>query len=240
MAEELEVTADGKKIQKKLPMTGIRKITAANLQQSWDNSIPISGFFKYDCTAITELKRKLKERNIKVSYTEIFMALTKEAIKRVPIVNSALVEKKIEIYKSINMGIAVAAPDGSLLVPVVRDIQDKDFRGIVESLVQIKQKVKTGSLTIQDMTGGTITISSMGMFDTYAFTQVLSAGQSVILGFGAIHKETVVLEDGTIGVRPIIHLSITADHRVVHGAAGAEFMESIGEGFAHPEKYIQL
>lgn len=239
MAGEFEVTADGKKIQKKLPMTGVRKITAANLQQSWDNSIPISGFFKFDCTAVADFKNRLKKQGMKVSYTEIFMALTAAAVKSAPIVNASLVEKKIEIYESINMGVAVAAPDGSLIVPVIRDMQDKDFKGIVESFAQMKQNAKTGALTMQDMLGGTITISSMGMFDTYAFTQVLSTGQSVILGFGAIHKEAVVLEDESIGVRPMIHVSITADHRIVHGAAGAAFMAALGDGFAHPEMYIQ-
>lgn len=240
MAEEFEVTVDGKKIKYKLPMIGVRRIIANNLQSSWDNSVPISGFFKYDCSAIRDLKNKLKAKGLIVSYTEIFIILTASAVKASPIVNSSIVEKKIEIYDSINVGVAVSAPDGSLIVPVIREVQDMDIRQVAESLSAIKQKMQNGTIVPADMIGGTITISSMGMFDTYGFTQVLSPGQSFILGFGSIHEEAVVLEDGTIAVRPMIHMSATADHRVIHGVAGAEFMKALGDGFANPEKYISI
>ncbi len=240
MAEELELTADGKKIKQKLPMTGVRRMIANNLEASWNGTVPISGFFKYDCSAIRDLKNEWKAKGFKVSYTEIFMMLTAAAAKAAPIVNSALVEKKIEVYESINIGVAVATPAGALIVPVVRDVQDMDMQQAAKSFAEIKQKTLEGKITSQDMMGGTITISSMGMFDTYAFTQVLTTGQSCILGFGSIHEEAVVLEDGSIAARPIIHVSITADHRIIHGAEGAVFMQALGDGFADPGKYISL
>lgn len=240
MVTEFEMTEDGKRIRQKLPMTGVRRIIANNLKASWDNCIPISGFFKYDCSAIRDMKNKLMEQGLKVSYTEIFIILTAAAVKAAPVVNSALVEKKIEIYESVNMGVAVAGPDGSLLVPVIREVQDMNIRQVAKSLADIKQKIKSGTMTTADMLGGTITISSMGMFDTYGFTQVPSAGQAFILGFGSIHEEAVVTEDGTIAARPVIHVSCTGDHRVIHGVAGASFMTALKDGFEHPEKYISL
>lgn len=240
MAEELEVTLDGKKIRQKLPMTGVRKMIANNLQASWNDCVPISGFFKYDCSAIRDLKNELKEKGLKVSYTEIFIMLVAAAVKASPLVNSSLVEKKIEIYDSVNIGVAVSVPDGSLLVPVLREVQDMDIKQVAGNFAEIKQKIKTGTVALADMAGGTITISSMGMFDTYGFTQIPSLGQSFILGFGSIHEEAVVLEDGSIAARPIIHVSCTADHRVVHGVAGATFMAALKDGFEHPEKYISL
>lgn len=241
MAElEYELTEDGKKIKQKLPLTGVRKVIANNLKSTWENTVPISGFFKYDCSGIKAYKKKLEEAGVKVSYTEIFIMLTKEAIKAAPVVNAAILEKRIEIYESINMGVALAAPDGSLLVPVLKELQDMDIKQITEAFADIKKRGREGKLTFADMQSGTITISSMGMFDTYGFTQVPAAGQVAILGFGSIRDEAVVLEDGTIGVRPMMYVSITADHRVVQGAAGASFMAALGNGFKDPESVIKI
>lgn len=240
MAQEFELTADGKKIKQKIPFTGVRRSIANNLKESWNDSVPISGFFKYDCSAIRDLKEKWKARDFKISYTEMFIMLTAAAIKASPIINSAIADKKIEVYESINMGVAVSMPTGALIVPVIRDVQDMGIAQVAESFAAIKQKAKDGSITIEDMMGGTISISSMGMYDTYGFTQVLAKGQSCVLGFGSIHQEAVVLEDGTIEGRPIIHVSVTGDHRVVQGVAGAVFTQALGDGFAHPEKYMSL
>ncbi len=237
---EYEITADGKEILTTLPMTGVRKVIANNLKESWHNTVPMSGFFKYDCSGLIAYKKKLAEEGIKVSFTDLFIAIVAEAIRVVPQANSSVLEKRIEIYKSMNIGVAVAAPDGSLIVPVLKGVENMGLKEISAGLADLAKRTRAGQLGMEDLTGGTITVSSTGMFDTFGFTQIPALGQSFILGFGTIRDEAVVLEDKSIAVRPIIHVSATADHRVIQGDSGTLFLRTIKKGIMHPEDMIKL
>ena len=237
---EYEVTADGKEILKTLPLTGVRKVIANNLKESWQGLVPMSGFFKYDCTNLIAYKKKLAEEGVKVSFTDLFVALVAEAIRVVPQANAAITEKRIEIYKSVNIGVAVAAPDGSLIVPVLKGVENMGLKDISAGLQDLAKRTREGKIGMADLTGGTITVSSTGMFDTYGFTQIPAKGQSFILGFGTIRDEPAVLEDKTIGIRPIMYVSATADHRVIQGDSGTLFLRTIRDGILDPEKMIRL
>lgn len=237
---EYEVTADGKEILKALPLTGVRKVIANNLKESWQNTVPMSGFFKYDCTNLIAYKKKLAEEGIKVSFTDLFIAITAEAIRKVPQANAAVTEKRIEIYKSMNIGVAVAAPDGSLIVPVLKGVENMGLKEIAAGLADLAKRTREGKIGMEDLMGGTITVSSTGMFDTFGFTQIPAKGQSFIVGFGTIRDEAVVLEDKTIAVRPVMYVSATADHRVIQGDSGTLFMRTIKNGILNPEEVIKL
>jgi pyruvate dehydrogenase E2 component (dihydrolipoamide acetyltransferase) len=235
-----EVTQDGKKILKCIPFTGVKRAMARNLEASWNAVVPVSGFSKVDCSAVKALKKRLADEGKKVTYTDIFVKLLASAVEQNPMVNSAIVEKKIELYKSVNMGVAVAAPNGDLLVPVIRDVQEKSLFEVSAALLDVAERVRTQNITEEDFIGGTITISSMGMYDAYGFTQVLVQPQAIIFGFGAIHDEPWVLEDGRLGVRPIIHISSTCDHRIIQGVSGSEASITLGKMFANPEKHLGI
>jgi pyruvate/2-oxoglutarate dehydrogenase complex dihydrolipoamide acyltransferase (E2) component len=237
--DNLEVTADGKRIAKKLPFTGVRRTIANNLINSWETAVTVSGFSKLDATRLVDLKNKLSETQ-KVTYTEIFIKIVAEAAKRHPIVNAALVDKKIELYDSVNVGVAVGTPDGMLYVPVIRDADQKSVFEISAELKDVVQRILNKTVTHEDLMGGTITLSSLGMFDSYGGTQVLVSPQVMILSFGRIRKEPVVLEDDSIGIRHMMYISNSLDHRVVQGEQAAQFVKTIGEIYADPEPYMGL
>lgn len=238
--KSFETTEDGKKILKRIPFTGVRKAIAENLLMSWNNTVPASGFIKVDCTGVKKLKSKFAAEGNKFSYTEIFIRLVAAAVEKQPSVNSALIDKKIEVYKSVNVGVATATPDGMLLVPVVRDVQEKSIHTLSRELKQLGQKVKEKKITHEDLSGGTITVSSMGMFDTYGMSPILVYPQALILGFGNIRDEPAVMEDGTIGIKPLMYLSCTMDHRVIQGEPMAQFLKTLSELFKESDQYMEV
>lgn len=238
--QTIEMTEDGKKILQKIPFTGVRRAIAENLVRTWTNTVPTSGFIKFDCTEVKQLKAKYASEGKKFSYTEIFMRLVVTALEKHPIMNSSLVEKKIELYKSINIGFATATPEGMLLVPVVRDAQEKSIDALSQEVKLLAQRVREKRVTAEDLSGGTVTISSMGMFDTYGMSPILVYPQVLILGFGSIRNEPVVLEDGTIGIKPLMYVSNTIDHRVIQGEPCAQFIKTLSEHFKEPAKYMEV
>ena len=238
--DNYEITEDGKKILKKIPFTGIKRTIARNLEESWNTAVTSGGWVKADCSAVKELKNKLKEQGIKVTYTDIFVKLLASAVSEHPMMNSSLVDKKIVLYKSVNVGIGYGDEDGNLLVPVIREVQDKSVVQVSQEIKDVTARIKNGTVTMEDFTGGTISISSLGMFECYGFSQVLVQPQSAILGFGTIHDEPWVLEDKTIGIKPIMHISISLDHRIIQGVTSSVFMMTLLNMFADPEKYMGL
>lgn len=238
--EEYEVTEDGKVILKKIPFTGVKKRMAENLMDNWQSAVTVTGFGIFDCTQVKALKKKFNDEGHKITYTDIFVKLVAYAMEKNPMMNSSIVGKKIELYKSVNVGVAVAGPDGSLLVPVIREVQDKNIFEVSAAIKDVSERARTGGITLEDFMGGTVTVSSLGMFDTYGMTQVVVKPQAVIFGFGAIHDEPAVMEDGTIGIKPKMYVNSSADHRIVQGAAGYQMTADLKAAFKEPEKYMGL
>ena len=235
-----EKTSDGKEILKSLPFTGVRRAISRNLVASWATSVTTSGFSKRDATRVVALKEKYAAQGNKVTYTAIFGKILSAAITINPLINCALVDKRIEVYKSINIGVAVATEEGMLLVPVIKNTEEKDVFQINQELKELSVKVREKTITEEDLTGGTVTISSMGMYDVYGFSQVLVSPQVAIYGFGNIKKEPVVLEDDTIAVHPVIYISSSTDHRILQGAPVSEFGKLFNEIFQDPEPHMGL
>lgn len=238
-ADKYEVTEDGKVILKKIPFTGVRRMMAQNLADSWHTCVSTTSFNRVDTSAVMALKDKLTQEGRKVSYTDIFIRLSALAIQQNPMVNVSINDKKLEVYKSVNIGVAVSTPDGMVMTPVIRDAETKSVFQISAELKALVQKIKDRTITQEEMTGGTVTISSLGMYEICGFVQVLVQPQSFILGFGSIKKEPVVLEDDTIGVRPMMYISDTTDHRAIHGETLMLFYRTFLAMFKEPEKYME-
>ncbi len=238
--EEYEVTEDGKVILTKIPFTGVKKRMAENLVDNWQSAVTVTGSGIFDCTQVVAYRNKLKAEGHKITYTDIFVKLVAYALSKNPMMNASIVGKKIELYKSVNIGVAVAGPNGNLLVPVIRNCEEKSLFEIHDAIKDVSERARNNAMTMEDFMGGTVTVSSMGMFDTYVMTQVVVKPQAVIFGFGAIHDEVVVMEDGTIGIKPRMWVSSSADHRIVQGAAGYQMTADLIEAFKDPEKYMGL
>ncbi len=238
--EEILFTEDGKEILKTIPFTGIRRATATKVYESLQTMCQTSSFTKIIMGPVMELKEKLEAAGIKVSMTVIIMKLVAYALEASPIINSSIVEKRIQIYRSKNFAVAIATKDGNLFSPVIRNVQDKSVQEIQDELKVLIQKANDKTLTAEDMSGATYTISSIGRSDYYAGTPVVISPMVGILMIGNTRMEPVVDEDGNIVAKPVAYFSHSIDHRVVAGRDTAAFYTKLTEVFKEPEKYIEV
>lgn len=236
--DEKQVTPDGKVIDKTLPVSGIRKIVARNMEESLRRSPQVTGTVKVDVSKVVALRNRLKAEGLSYTYTELFAKLVAEAVAQEPVMNSSREENKIYVYSSINMGIAVTNAKDFVLVPVIMNIQDKSLPEISKEVKSLAEKVRDNKITPEEMAGGTITISSMGMFDVDTFTPILNIPQGAIIGLGKIRKEPAVDENGNVAVRDMMNISVTVDHAIIDGVPHARFLTKLSACIKDPETYL--
>jgi pyruvate dehydrogenase E2 component (dihydrolipoyllysine-residue acetyltransferase) len=209
-------------------MRGVRKVIAERMHQSLLSSAQITITTEADVTPATELRARLS-RELDFSYTDLMIHAVARALMRHPRMNSRLDGAEIAIASSANVGIAVALDDG-LIVPVVRSAEKKSLRDIAIESKSLGEKARSGQLKLEDVTGGTFTITNLGTLGVDAFTPILNSGETGILGVGRIIEKPAVYR-GEIARRAMMWLSLTFDHRVVDGAPAAEFLQSVIEIF---------
>jgi pyruvate dehydrogenase E2 component (dihydrolipoamide acetyltransferase) len=178
------------------------------------------------------LRNKLKEAELKVSYNDIILKAVARALREHPRMNSALTDQGILEFGHINVGVAVALDDG-LIVPVIRDADLLSLSQIHGESRRLGHAARNGSLTADEMQGGTFSVSNLGMYGLDGFTAIIDAPESGILAVGAI-KDRVVPVNGEPAVRPMCELSLTYDHRVVDGAPAAAFLGSLAGILENP------
>lgn len=237
--ENYEVTEDGKVILKKIPFTGVRRKIAQNLEHSWHTAVSCTSFNKVDTTAVVALKKKYAADGRKISYTDIFTRLVAVAVSANPMVNVCINNNKLEVYKNVNIGMAITTPDNMILTPVIHNAETKSVFQISADVKEFVRKINDRTISSEDMMGATMTVSSLGMYEICGFVQVLIEPQSFIVGFGNIRQEAAVLEDGTIAARPMMYISDTTDHRAIHGETLMEFYRTLIALFKDPEKEME-
>jgi pyruvate dehydrogenase E2 component (dihydrolipoamide acetyltransferase) len=169
----------------------------------------------------------------KISVTALLVKAVAHALKRNPWLNSSLVGDEIRLRKEINVGVAVALETG-LIVPVVRQADRKGLAELAAEVDDLAARAREGRLTPSDVGGGTFTISNLGPFGVEQFTAIINPPQAAILAVGATQLEAVPQEDGQIVARPIMRLTLSADHRVVDGAVAAHFLADLKAVLAAP------
>jgi pyruvate dehydrogenase E2 component (dihydrolipoamide acetyltransferase) len=175
-------------------------------------------------TVLLEERKKYNQTNTgKITVTDILIYAVSKAILKNPNINSSLIDDKITTYEDINIGVAIAIDEG-LLVPVIKQCNLKSINEISNELKLLSEKSKTRKLTMDEMTGGTFTITNLGMSGIDSFTAIINPPEAAILAVGATKKTPVVDENDNIVVRPICQFTITYDHRVLDGAPVAKFM----------------
>ena len=220
----------------RIPLTPMRRIIAQRMSLS-NTTIPTASFqMEADCTALVAFRSKVKEegtkRGVKISYNHILMKICAVALKDVPMGNASLDGDEIILHGNINIGMAVAV-EGGLLVPNVKGVQNKTLLHIAAETEQLVEQARSGRLALEDMQGGTFTITNLGMFGMQSFVPIVNPPEACILGVNAIVDKPVVV-DGAVVIRPMTILSLVADHRIVDGAEAARLLARIRELVENP------
>ncbi|MEW6265970.1 MAG: dihydrolipoamide acetyltransferase family protein [Thermodesulfobacteriota bacterium] len=240
-------TIDGKRVKAALPLTGIRGAIARHMLHSLQTSAQLTTMGEMDAGALIQFRQAcLKHEQkigVRISYTDILVYALAKILKEQPIMNSSVVGDEIKLWEDINIGVAVALPEGEydagLVVAVVHHADRLSLAEISRKVKDLTSRARAGRLTLDDITRGTFTLSNIGTFGSGYFfaTPVINQPESAILGTGAIVDRPVVV-DGQIVIRPIMNLSLTFDHRVINGAPAGKFVARLTELLTHTELLI--
>lgn len=236
-ASKTEVTVPAVAAENSKPLAGIRKVISERMSASWTSAPHVHLTVEVDMTRALELKEQLvQSTGQKASVTEIVVRCATQVLKEIPIVNSSLIGDRIVLHGQVNMGIAVALEDG-LIVPVIRQAETLSLKQLREKIVDLGSRARLGKLTPDEISGGTFTITNLGMFGTDHFTPIINPPESGILAVCRTVDKPVV-EKGEVVIRPMCNFVLGFDHRLIDGAVGAKFMARFRELMENPLRLL--
>lgn len=211
-----------------VPLSRMRRIIAERMQESVRTKPHFFIFQEVLAEELVRMRERLlplveKQTGLRVSYTDILVKMVAKALERYPLLNASFTDTGIVFHEDINIGVAVALEEG-LIVPVVKEVQKKSIAQITVALHDLVERAKAGKLTPEDISGGTFTISNLGMFGVDAFTAIINPPESAILACGAIKKRPV-FDGKDIIPLSVMELVLSCDHRIIDGAVAAQFMQ---------------
>jgi pyruvate dehydrogenase E2 component (dihydrolipoamide acetyltransferase) len=216
------------------PLEGVRAIVSARMAESAHATARVTMFREVDASALVALRTRFQARGLSVSYNDILARLAALALLEHPTVNARLGEGQIEMLDRVNIGLAVDSERG-LLVPVIRNAHLLSIAQIAEESARLIAAARSGRIAPDDLTGGTFTISNLGMLGVDGFTPVINLPECAILGVGRIRRKPVVLDaEDTVAVRPMMTISLAFDHRVIDGVPTARFLDHIAQSIEDP------
>ncbi|MDD1620472.1 MAG: 2-oxoglutarate dehydrogenase complex dihydrolipoyllysine-residue succinyltransferase [Methylococcaceae bacterium] len=223
--------------EQRVPMTRLRAKVAERLLQAQQNAAMLTTFNEVNLKAVIDLRNQYKNRfeqkhAIKLGFMSFFVKASIEALKRFPAINASIDGSDIIYHGYYDIGIAVTTPRG-LIVPILRDADQLDFAGIEKGINDFGTKARNGSISVEDLSGGTFTITNGGIFGSMLSTPILNPPQCAILGMHAI-KDRPVVENGEIVIRPIMYLALSYDHRLVDGKEAVQFLGVVKECLESP------
>jgi len=215
---------------KEIRLVGMRKIIAERMMLSLSTTAQYTENMDVDVTDLVNLRESIKgdfekKIGIKPTYTPFFVILSSLALREFSLVNSTLEQNVIKVFDEINIGVAFALKDG-LIVPVIKNVEKMELVDIAKELNAFSKKVNQGSLTLDDVSGGTFTITNVGMYGVDNFTPIINVPQVAILGVNRIVKKPVVIDEKIV-IKDVMTLSLTSDHRAVDGAIAAQFLQKL-------------
>ena len=227
--------------EERVKMTRLRKTIAARLKESQNTAAQLTTFNEVDMGALMDVRREYKDLfeqkyGARLGFMGFFARACVTALSEIPAINAEVTEDEI-IYKNyVNMGIAVGTEKG-LVVPVIRDVQNMGLADIELAVAEMGRKAREGKLAIDDLQGGTFTMSNGGVYGSLMSTPILNMPQSGILGMHKIQERPVVM-DGQIIVRPMMYLALSYDHRIVDGKEAVTFLVRVKESLEDPERLL--
>jgi pyruvate dehydrogenase E2 component (dihydrolipoamide acetyltransferase) len=215
-----------------LPFAGIRKVVAERLTESLRTTAQVTISREVEAGGLVTRRAQLAAgfeaaTGLRLTYTDLLVQTVAGLLGEHPLLNATLTEQGIVVPDAVHMGVAVALDDG-LIVPVIRDAGRRPLAEIARDRAELAAKAQAGTLSLDEVEGGTFTISNLGSFGADAFTPIVNPPQCAILGVGRIVDKPVVV-DGRVQVRPLLWLSLTFDHRIVDGAPAARFLQQLDE-----------
>ena len=230
-------TVAGLRPEQRVAMTRLRAKVAERLLQAQQNAAMLTTFNEVNMQNVIDLRNQYKTRfeqkhAVKLGFMSFFVKASIEALKHFPAINASIDGSDIIYHGYYDLGIAVSTPRG-LIVPVLHDADQLDFAGIEKSIASFGEQARAGTLSYDDLKGGTFTITNGGVFGSMLSTPILNPPQCAILGMHAI-KERPVVENGQIVIRPIMYLALSYDHRLVDGREAVQFLVTIKECLEAP------
>jgi pyruvate dehydrogenase E2 component (dihydrolipoamide acetyltransferase) len=216
----IEGTGVTPRVREVVPLTGIRKTTAERVSLSARTAPHSTITMEVDMTEAVQLRQETS-----ASYTDMLVKAVAQALREHPIMNSTLEGEQIKVFEDVNVGVAVATEKG-LVVPVVHNADRMSLIDIVSTLKELVEKAREGRLTKEELTGGTFTLTNLGMYGVDVFIPIINPPETAILGVGRV-AEKPVLVNNEIKLKPVMQLSLSFDHRIVDGAPAAQFLQRV-------------
>jgi len=231
----------GERGERRVPMTRLRARIAERLIQAQSTAAMLTTFNEVDLKAVNELRARYKEKfekehGARLGFMSFFVKACVEALKRFPVVNASVDGNDIVYHEFYDVGVAVSTERG-LIVPVLRNADQLGFGEIEKSVVGYATRAREGQLTLEELTGGTFTITNGGVFGSLLSTPILNMPQSAILGMHKIQERPVVV-DGQVVVRPMMYLALSYDHRLIDGQEAVRFLVTIKELLEDPARIL--
>jgi 2-oxoglutarate dehydrogenase E2 component (dihydrolipoamide succinyltransferase) len=231
----------GGRAEQRVPMTRLRARIAQRLVEAQSTQALLTTFNEVDLTATSELRARYKDRfekehGTKLGFMSFFVKASIEALRRFPVLNASVDGNDIVYHEYYDIGVAVSTERG-LIVPIVRDADGKSFAAIEKEIADYARKARDGTIAIEDLTGGTFTITNGGVFGSLMSTPIVNAPQSAILGMHKIQERPMVVS-GQIAARPMMYLAVTYDHRIIDGREAVQFLVAIKEVLEDPGRML--
>jgi len=231
----------GERSERRVPMTRLRATIARRLKEAQDTQAMLTTFNDVNLQAVIDIRKQYKElfekkHGTRLGFMSFFVKAAIEALKRFPAVNGSIDGDDIVYHDFYDVGIAASSPRG-LVVPVLRDVDQMSFAEVEKSIGEYGQKAKEGKLAMEDLVGGTFTVSNGGVFGSMLSTPIVNPPQSAILGMHRI-EERPVAENGEVVIRPMMYLALTYDHRIIDGKESVLFLRTIKECLEDPARLL--
>jgi len=235
------IAPSGHRPEQRVAMTRIRQRIAERLLQSQQNAAILTTFNEVNMQPVMDLRSKYKDAfekkyGIKLGFSSFFVKASVLALQKFPIVNASVDGSDIIYHGYFDIGMAIGSERG-LVVPIIRDADKLSFADIEKQIADFGARAKVGKLTMEELTGGTFSISNGGVFGSMLSTPIINPPQSAILGIHAT-KERAVVENGQIVIRPMNYLALSYDHRIIDGREAVQFLSTIKEALEYPGRVL--
>ncbi len=234
-------SARATRAEQRVPMTRLRARIAERMVQAQATQALLTSFNEVDLTAVNELRARYKDafekqHGAKLGFMSFFVKACVEALKKFPAVNASVDGSDIVYHEYFDVGVAVST-DRGLIVPVLRDADLLGYADIEKSIANFASRARAGSITMEELTGGTFTITNGGVFGSLMSTPIVNAPQSAILGMHKIQDRAMVI-DGQVAVRPMMYVALTYDHRIIDGREAVQFLVTVKQCLEDPARMV--
>jgi len=231
----------GSRLEERVKMTRLRKRIAERMKEAQNTAAILTSFNEVDLNAVMDLRTRFKEEflkhhGVKLGLMSFFVKACCDALRKHPVVNASIDGDEIVYHNFQDVGIAVST-DRGLMVPIIRNAEGLSLAEIEKTIEQFAVKAREGTISLEDLQGGTFTITNGGVFGSLVSTPLLNPPQSAILGMHAIKDRPVVLA-GEIVARPMMYLALSYDHRIVDGRDAVQFLVSVKESLEDPARFL--